>query len=582
MKRNLFKQSVIMLSLILVMAFFYTVTSHSSNFKNIQELRTIEDVENAIYQGTLREYHYLNEFGAIAANYENPDMYRQYLDGVWLSRVRSYDAAMSEFLAVLEKLEDYNDPYLEMHLLEKMMEINKVNGNLIKYQENGFKLRVLATGVDDKLYIKALYAIADAHYQTYNDDTARSYLTVIFEESTRISYDLGLSLYHSLYGDIEYSYNNYDDAKYHYQKAYVYSIEADRILGYSYMKMLELRLASIETNDERYEEAYNRIGFLLDDIENESDHMKREIYMAYGEAASNLERYQESIAYYELALTSNYLINKEYETHSLMPKIYIEIGFAYAALNEFEKAVDYFQLAHNVVDFQESDATLSEQVSSLSAYEVDELQRELAFKQKLRDANEETIVLQRKYLRIGFGLLIALFFSVIILVRLYFARGKVQKKLYFESITDHLTKVFNRGQIIKLLEDNKYKTTSILMMDVDDFKMINDTFGHVVGDKVLVQIAKSIKSNLRGEDYVGRYGGEEFLVILRNTDLEKGLAIAERIREAVENMQWEEDIVTSISIGMLQCHDADTDELLAEADLLMYRAKSLGKNRVVF
>ncbi len=582
MKRNLFKQSVAILSLVLVMAFFYTVTSHSSNFENIQGLRTIEDVESAIRDGDLSEYQYLNEFGAIASNYENADMYRQYFDGVWLSHTRLYDEALFEFYSVQEQLEEYNDPYLEMLLLEKIMEINKVNGNLIEYQENGFKLRMLAAGVDDKLYVKALYAIADAHYQTYNDDMARSYLTAIFEESTRISYSLGLSLYHSLYGDIEYSYNNYDDAKYQYQKAYAYSIEADRILGYSYMKDLELRLASIETNDEKYEEAYSRIGRLLKGVEDESDVMKREIYMAYGEAASNLDRYQEAIEYYELALTSNYLINKEYETHSLMPLIYIEIGFAYAALNEFEKAVEYFQLAHNVVNFQESDENLSEQVSSLSAYEVDELQRELAFKQKLRDANEETIVLQRKYLRIGFGLLIALLFSVIILVWLYFARGKVQKKLYVESITDHLTKVFNRGQIIKLLEDNKVKTTSILMMDVDDFKMINDTFGHVVGDKVLVQIAKVIKSNLRGEDYVGRYGGEEFLVILRNTNLEKGLAIAERIREAVASVSWEEDIVTSVSIGMLQCHEAETDELLAEADLLMYRAKSLGKNRVVF
>lgn len=160
--------------------------------------------------------------------------------------------------------------------------------------------------------------------------------------------------------------------------------------------------------------------------------------------------------------------------------------------------------------------------------------------------------------------------------------GVVQKKLYKESITDNLTKVFNRGHIIDLLEENISNTTCLLMMDVDNFKMINDTFGHVTGDKVLLKLAQVISSNMREDDYVGRYGGEEFLVILKNTDLEKGLLVAERIRQAADNLNWDEEIKTTLSIGLLQYDGSTADALLIEADILMYRAKRLGKNRVVF
>lgn len=529
-------------------------------------LKSVEDVEAAIINNTLNQTHYLEDFSQIAGQYDNPQAYKAYLNGVWLAKSRSFESASIEFYNALDLIEESPDVYLEMLILEKLLEIDEVYGNIVDYQDNAFRLRLISAGVDDQKYIKSLYAIADAHYRIYNDKTSRSYLTFIFEESEEIDYAYGFSRYHLLYGDIESTYNNFDDAKYHYRKAYEYGLESEHLLSLCYKSMIEMRMARTETYDGYYRAAYNRLLKLLNNIEQKSHHMQREIYFELGVAAVNLDLYDEALNYLQLSLTSDYLVNKNFEVHAYAAEIYAEIAFVYAALGEYEEAVSYFERSNEVESYQDSEEIRGKQVSALNAYEIDELQRELAFRQRLKEANEDTIAMQRRYLRIGAVLTTALAVSFLILVWLYFARGVVQKKLYKESITDNLTKVFNRGHIIDLLEENISNTTCLLMMDVDNFKMINDTFGHVTGDKVLLKLAQVISSNMREDDYVGRYGGEEFLVILKNTDLEKGLLVAERIRQAADNLNWDEEIKTTLSIGLLQCDGSTADALLIEAD----------------
>lgn len=546
------------------------------------ELQTVEDVETAIQAHTLVEKNYLEDFDKIAESQQYPRAYRYYFNGIWLAHIREYESARENFYEVLTLLEKKSDEWLEMHTLEKLLEIDEIFGNLIDYQENAFRLRTVAAGLDDEKYMKALYAIADAHYKTYNDVIAKSYLTILYEEAEAADYAFGFSRYHMLYGDLEIAYLNYEDARYHYEKAYEYGEASEALLSLCYMDQLNLRMAKIESYDGQYEEAFSRLKKLLIDLEMKSPYAKKVIYKALGQAALDLKLPEESIAYFELALVNDYLTYKAYEVDAFEVAIYYKMALAYELLRDYETALHYFDLASSKLEVQKIYEARAKQVSALNAYEVDELQRELVFRQKLKRSNEETIALQRNYLRMGIGLIIALGSSLFVVIWLYFARGRVQKKLKIESITDHLTKVYNRGYIIGVLEENIESSTCIMMMDVDNFKVINDTFGHVFGDKVLVEIAQSIEKNLREDDYVGRYGGEEFLVVLKNTNIENGLIVAERIREASEALEWPEDVKTTLSIGILQCHEVGADDLLAEADRLMYRAKSLGKNRVVF
>lgn len=165
-------------------------------------------------------------------------------------------------------------------------------------------------------------------------------------------------------------------------------------------------------------------------------------------------------------------------------------------------------------------------------------------------------------------------------------KNMILKKL---SITDGLTGLFNHRYITDSLsrlieENNRYRQPlSIAMLDIDNFKKINDDLGHLFGDEVLVRIASSIESDLRKTDLVGRYGGEEFLVLFAHTNLKGAVESVERIIRNVEKLKWENNnIGITISAGICEKKDEDILALLKEVDHLLYSAKKNGKNRAEY
>ncbi|MBI2061597.1 MAG: diguanylate cyclase [Nitrospirae bacterium] len=161
------------------------------------------------------------------------------------------------------------------------------------------------------------------------------------------------------------------------------------------------------------------------------------------------------------------------------------------------------------------------------------------------------------------------------------------------SYLDGLTETYNHRHLHTLL-DTEYKKArrygrpvSFLMIDLDNFKQVNDRYGHLTGDHVLRETAKIMKSNLRDVDQIARYGGEEFAIILPETPLKGALITAERIRRTVDKNIFKTEqhpIHQTISLGVVSYPEikADTkDELIRLADLAMYEAKQTGKNRVV-
>jgi diguanylate cyclase (GGDEF)-like protein/PAS domain S-box-containing protein len=155
------------------------------------------------------------------------------------------------------------------------------------------------------------------------------------------------------------------------------------------------------------------------------------------------------------------------------------------------------------------------------------------------------------------------------------------------AITDSLTGVRNHGAFIARLEEevaraHRYQTPlALLMLDADNFKQYNDTFGHPAGDGALKQIAQCLTACARPSDFVARYGGEEFAVILSNTDAEGAQAFAERMRRAIEDAPWPHRVLTiSVGVAALDEKIGDCVKLLAAADQALYVAKRAGKNRV--
>ncbi len=156
------------------------------------------------------------------------------------------------------------------------------------------------------------------------------------------------------------------------------------------------------------------------------------------------------------------------------------------------------------------------------------------------------------------------------------------------AITDGLTQIYNRKHIIDILEQElerslRYKSKlSILLFDIDYFKNVNDTYGHLSGDKVLVKISKTISSELRTSDSIGRYGGEEFLVVFPETDLAGAYLIADRIRKTVKKLKWDfnKEKAITISGGVVENYGEGYNKMIKRADELLYCAKENGRNRI--
>ena len=121
------------------------------------------------------------------------------------------------------------------------------------------------------------------------------------------------------------------------------------------------------------------------------------------------------------------------------------------------------------------------------------------------------------------------------------------------------------------------------MIDIDNFKQINDTFGHLAGDKILKQLGDLIRFNIREIDLAARYGGEEFAVVMSNTDTQEAEKAAERIRQSIQENGFADSnsiVTVSIGIALFPLDAKSMDELIEKADTSLYKAKRDGKNRV--
>ena len=164
-------------------------------------------------------------------------------------------------------------------------------------------------------------------------------------------------------------------------------------------------------------------------------------------------------------------------------------------------------------------------------------------------------------------------------------KNKLLEKL---SITDELTKIYNRRKLDELLQSELNRcerfshTFSVAILDIDHFKKINDTYGHQMGDKVLIEIADTLKTHMRKTDYVGRFGGEEFVIICPESDKNGIYKLMENIRKDIQNHDFKGvgQVTASFGISILKEKD-NIESLLKRADIALYQAKAAGRNKVV-
>lgn len=177
------------------------------------------------------------------------------------------------------------------------------------------------------------------------------------------------------------------------------------------------------------------------------------------------------------------------------------------------------------------------------------------------------------------------FMIILAFVNMYYRQMEKTEQL---AIRDSMTGLYNHLYIVSRLEEEigrsaRYQTPlSIIIVDLDHFKKINDTFGHLMGDTVLKQVSKVIKSQCRTVDKIGRYGGDEFLVILPETSMENASKLATRLRDSIQKLKFGQPVEVTISQGIAGYEQGETaDAMIERADTNLYTAKNSGRNQFI-
>ncbi len=276
----------------------------------------------------------------------------------------------------------------------------------------------------------------------------------------------------------------------------------------------------------------------------------------------------------------------------IFSEAYLVLATSYTALKDYKNA---YQNKKSFVDHYNdySDTKREYAIEKLTdKYEVANKNQEnelLANQNKLKALHlnavkKEQQDLQRK---------IMLIFSTILLFFLLFLRQfKVRKKLLLLSKTDSLTALLNRtglfkegNKLVKKAKEEQLEL-SVLLFDIDFFKLINEDFGHSVGDAVLKKIAELVSETMRSRDVLARLGGEQFVAILPSSDLDHAKAIAVRVLEKIAQYNFNKlgvkrTITLSLGVANIKNTNAAFDDILHAADLAMYQAKAQGRNQVV-
>lgn len=229
---------------------------------------------------------------------------------------------------------------------------------------------------------------------------------------------------------------------------------------------------------------------------------------------------------------------------------------------------------------------------------LDQQLAEIARQRELLLTRNETIVAQRETLLVVFAALLLILVVAYFSIRLNTLRKranteleKLNTKLYEEATVDSLTGLFNRRHFLELAEqaftrENRVRRgLTVLMLDVDHFKKVNDQFGHAAGDEAIRAVGAVLTTNLREYDIVGRLGGEEYAMMLVDCEITAGSEIADRVRQGVADKELvfgDKTTRVTISIGVAQASESDetVERTLSRADQALYKAKDGGRNRV--
>ena len=189
-------------------------------------------------------------------------------------------------------------------------------------------------------------------------------------------------------------------------------------------------------------------------------------------------------------------------------------------------------------------------------------------------------------MHLSFVLFIVILFNIKMYAEIK-KRKKAEKKLEDNANKDPLTNIYNRRKLSRIFEIEKLRASrykhdlSLIFIDIDNFKVVNDTYGHDLGDKVLIKFSEILKKNIRKTDYLSRWGGEEFIILLTETNASHAALLAEKLKDIIAESPFSHKKRITASFGVSQyLYDDQEKDVFKRADNAMYYVKEHGKNAV--
>ncbi len=391
-------------------------------------------------------------------------------------------------------------------------------------------------------------AIIYADEKKYNQ--AQEYYLKALQLAKKLNNEYGISLLYNNLGEIYREQKNYDKAMDYYLKAlelYKPEYYDDNLAAVIY-----LNIATVNYNKKAYKQAFEnlkKIKTLNKNVINRSTF--KDIYQLYSELYEKSKNYKRSLEYL---------------------KKYLEL----------EKSINT----------QTSEENINKLQLKIETLHMEEELKILKKDKKIKELQIQQAKLKNRYYII---ITLLLFLGVVFLGYSYIITKKsnlqikdMNKKLDELSRIDPLTKLSNRRDILEKIEyeviraKRNKKPISFLLCDLDHFKKINDKYGHDCGDEVLKKVAETFTSTLRQQDLISRWGGEEFLIVLLETDRKNSYDVAEKVRKNIENLKikcLDKAIKITITIGISEYEeDTNIDDIIKRADMALYIGKSRGRN----
>lgn len=514
----------------------------------------------------------------------------QYLFGVDATLRGDLEQGQKAFEKALELVGSSGDEDMQMRILRRLLEYDEYYDSTRGLMEHGERLELLGSAQQSEFYLSLAYIkMAKAYFIMTEDHKVSVMLDKAMEAAISPDTRWIHGAANALLGDIQEDYGNRDQAVSLYTKALTdlaYEPQDTLIFQDRYLVEGILVLDLIKTGTSSFSEGLKRIEGVTGMIEREIPRIPTLLMHEgrMGEIHAEGKDYINALAHFGTSeeLATRVIRGLESPPDYILQSIRMKHAKAAFESKDYRTAAELYAALTDQETFSNSEQ-YSDDMQVVRSIEEKQQLDQIDLLSKLNATREEKLQQQSLFLKVTGVLLVLITGIVVALVMDYRRINDLRHKLYLESVTDHLTQIYNRGKILNILEEHRAQLGVVAMLDIDHFKQINDTYGHIVGDQVLQEISEAVSRVLRSGDEIGRYGGEEFLIVLKDSTLEQGAAVCERIRQAVADGVWtQEGLRSSVSIGLTSINGDSVDDLVQAADIRLYEAKRSGRNRLAY